>query len=493
VHGGQGQYLGRRASNRDITDRKELELQLHRAAAEWQTTFDSVRDVIAILDRDMRILQVNAAAAEFLGRRPDQIVGRFCYELMHGANTPLAECPFPQAVQSGRRSEAGIYDPHRDAWLAVSIDPVLDSGGKVVRLIHTAKDITEWKRNQLALEHAYQEIQHLKERLERENVYLRQQSQPAALPGGIVGQSPGLFRVLEQVRRVAKTNSTVLITGETGTGKELVASAIHELSPRSQRVMVRVNCAALPATLVESELFGHEKGAYTGALTEQMGRFELANGSSIFLDEVGELSLELQAKLLRVLEEGRFERLGNPQTIHVDIRVIAASNRDLARAVREGKFREDLFYRLNVFPIQLPPLRERPEDIPALTWAFVAQFGKSLGKTIEAIPSSTMDALQRYHWPGNVRELRSVVERAVILCEGPTLQVDLPAASSTRPIADRLKDVEREHILRVLERTGWRIRGLGGAAELLDMKPTTLESRMAKLGIRRRDSHTDIS
>jgi PAS domain S-box-containing protein len=494
VYGSQGEYLGRRASNRDITDRKEMELQVQKAAAEWRTTFNSVRDVVTVLDRDMRIVQVNAAAAAFMGHPPDQILGQFCHVLMHGTDAPLAKCPFSQALHSQQRAEAEVFDPHRDAWLAVAIDPVVDARGEAVRFIHTAKDITERKRSQLDLEHAYHEIQQLKERLERDNLCLREQTQPTALPSGIVGGSPALLRVLEQARQVARANSTVLISGETGTGKELVAAAIHELSPRSHRVMVRVNCAALPATLIESELFGREKGAYTGALTAQLGRFELANGSTIFLDEVGELPLELQAKLLRVLQESRFERLGNPQTIQVDVRVIAASNRDLAQAVREGKFREDLFYRLNVFPLHVPPLRERPEDLPALVWSFAAEFGKLLGKTIEAIPQSTMEALQRYRWPGNVRELRNVVERAVILCEGPELQIELPVASSTsRPRACRLEDVEREHILEVLEQTSWRVRGLGGAAELLDVRPTTLESRMAKLGIRRGGKPSDIS
>jgi len=280
----------------------------------------------------------------------------------------------------------------------------------------------------------------------------------------------------------------VLILGETGSGKELIARSIHSASSRKARAMIKVNCAALPAALIEAELFGHEKGAYTGATSSQIGRFEAANGSTIFLDEIGELPLELQAKLLRVLQEGQFERLGSPKPVDVDVRVIAATNRNLAQAVRDGRFREDLYYRLNVFPISVPPLRERRDDIPLLVWAMVEEFSKVLGKTIERIPKKNMEAMERYHWPGNIRELRNLVERAMILSSGATLVVDVQDGSS--PIATQpmtIEGMERMHINSVLERTGWRIRGRNGAAEILGLKPTTLNSRMKKLGIRRRD------
>ena len=293
--------------------------------------------------------------------------------------------------------------------------------------------------------------------------------------------------MIEEIGQVAQTNTTVLLFGETGSGKEVLAQAIHDASARADRPMIKVNCAALPATLIESELFGREKGAFTGAIARQAGRFEIADGSTIFLDEIGELPLELQPKLLRVLQEGEFERLGGARTIKVDVRVIAATNRDLAQAVSEGKFREDLFYRLDVFPIELPPLRERREDIPLLSWTFVKEFSNSMGKPIEKIAGDSMTALLAYSWPGNIRELRNVIERAMILARGPVLQVKLghrPLQSQAgKPADGTLDQAERAHIIRALERCGWRIRGANGAAEQLDVKPTTLESRMKKLGI----------
>ena len=290
--------------------------------------------------------------------------------------------------------------------------------------------------------------------------------------------------MLSEAEQVAKTDSTVLILGETGTGKELLARAIHNLSLRKDRQMVTLNCAAIPETLLESELFGREKGAFTGAMTRQIGRFEFADGSSIFLDEIGEMSLEVQAKLLRVLQEGQFERLGNPQTICVNVRVIASTNRDLARAIAEGKFREDLYYRLNVFSVTAPPLRDRIGDIPLLVWAFVKEFEKSMGKTIEKIPQKNTDALHQYPWPGNIRELRNVVENAMIISKGRVLQLNPPAGLSTNLHKDlKLEVVERNHIIDVLNKTSWRVSGQKGAANLLGLKPTTLEARMKKLGI----------
>ena len=288
------------------------------------------------------------------------------------------------------------------------------------------------------------------------------------------------------MRQVAETDATVLLLGETGSGKELFASQIHELSRRRGRAMVRVNCAAIPATLIESELFGREKGAYTGALTRQAGRFEIADGSTIFLDEIGDLPLDVQVKLLRVLEEKQIERLGSSRPIKIDTRIIAATHRDLEKRIEADHFREDLYYRLNVFPIRVPPLRERAEDIPLLVWRFVEEFSKAFGKRIESITKDNMEMLQRYAWPGNVRELRNLVERAVIVASGPRLTIALPAASAAAARRSvRLADVEKEHIKSVLDGTRWRIRGAGGAAEQLGLKATTLETRMAKLGLRR--------
>jgi formate hydrogenlyase transcriptional activator len=353
-------------------------------------------------------------------------------------------------------------------------------------MVSTVQDVTEQVRAEADLRRTLDEVQRLRDQLQQQNVYLQQEVKLLHGHTPLVGQSRALERVLAKVEQVAPTGSTVLLLGETGTGKELVASAIHELSPRRDHPMVRVNCSAIPTSLIENELFGREKGAYTGALSKQIGRFELANGSTLFLDEIGDLPSDVQVKLLRALEERQIERLGSPKAIPVDVRIITATHHDLEKAVREGKFREDLYYRLNVFPITIPPLRERPEDIPPLVSAFVGEFSTALGKNIESVARESMDALQRYHWPGNVRELRNIIERAMIVAKGPQLWIDPPGkAMATSMPRLNMKEVDREHIHRVLETTGWRIRGKNGAAEVLGVKPTTLETRMAKLGIHR--------
>jgi len=345
-------------------------------------------------------------------------------------------------------------------------------------------------RRESELAAALIEITRLKEHLEAENAYLREAVHPG--PGrALASRSPRFNRVLEEIAQVAPTATTVLLLGETGTGKEVLADAIHGLSELRHRPMVKVNCAALPASLIEAELFGREKGAYTGALARQMGRFELADGSTLFLDEIGELPLELQTKLLRVLQDGRFERVGGTRTLQVKVRLISATNRDLASAVAAGAFREDLYYRLNVFPIEVPPLRERQEDIPLLAWELVRALSESMGKPIDHIAEDAMAALLAYPWPGNVRELRNVIERAMILARGRTLHIALgrtPAAAPAKASADTREVAARAQILQVLEQARWRIRGPGGAAERLGVKPTTLESRMKRLGLRRSDS-----
>jgi PAS domain S-box-containing protein len=304
--------------------------------------------------------------------------------------------------------------------------------------------------------------------------------------GQVIAESAAVRSLMAQVVRVATTSATVLLTGETGSGKEVFAQAIHDQSVRQRRPMVRVNCAAIPEGLLESELFGRERGAYTGALNQQIGRFEQADKSTIFLDEIGELPLEGQVKLLRVLQSKEVERLGGNRSVKVDVRIIAATNRDLARAIDERQFREDLYYRLNIFPLYVPPLRVRTADIPPLVWAFVDEIAAACDRRIESISRASMDALTRYAWPGNVRELRNLVERSVIVSTGTHLRIDCPqGAAVSRVNSLRLDDIEVEHIRAVLDRTGWRIRGAAGAADLLGMKPTTLESRMAKHGIRR--------
>ena len=339
---------------------------------------------------------------------------------------------------------------------------------------------------------AFQEIEALKDQLAKEKAYLEEEVRTEHNFGEIVGESAALRRVLKQVETVAPTGSTVLIRGETGTGKELIARALHDLSPRRDRTFVKLNCAAIPTGLLESELFGHEKGAFTGAISQKVGRFELAHQGTLFLDEVGDIPPELQPKLLRVLQEQEFERLGSTKTIQVDVRLVAATNRDLAQMVADGRFRSDLYYRLNVFPVVLPPLRERPDDIPRLVRHFTQRFARRMGRRIETIPSAVMDALVRYPWPGNIRELQNVIERAVILSPGPSLQVPLgdlqpAAAQAPAPAAApvTLADAEREHILGVLRETGWVLGGPKGAAARLGMKRSTLHWKMKKLGISR--------
>jgi formate hydrogenlyase transcriptional activator len=337
-----------------------------------------------------------------------------------------------------------------------------------------------------SLGEAYKKIKILQGQLEHENAYLREEIKLRHNHDEIIGSSDALLNVLHQSEKVAVTDSTVLILGETGTGKELLARTIHKLSPYRNKTMIKVNCAALPSTLIEGELFGREKGAYTGALSKEIGRFELADNSTIFLDEISEISFDLQAKLLRVLQEGQFERLGSSRTISVDVRIIAATNRDLATMLKNREFREDLYYRLNVFPITMPPLRERVEDIPVLVWHFVKELESSMAIRVESIPQNNMLLLQSYPWPGNIRELRNVVEQAMILSPGKVLQVKPPHFRETIKGADlNLDNTIRNKITEALDVSGWRVSGKNGAAELLGLKPTTLYSKINKTGIKR--------
>ena len=372
-------------------------------------------------------------------------------------------------------------------WFLARGQAIWNTEGKAIRMSSFIQDITERKQAELNLKAALSEIKELKEKLEVERAYLQEEIKSEYNYENIIGQSNALNYVFYKVEQIASTDTTVIVLGETGTGKELVARAIHGLSPRKDRALVKVNCATLPANLIESELFGHEKGAFTGAHAKQLGRFEVANGATLFLDEIGELPLELQPKLLRVIQDGEFERLGSSATNKVDVRVIAATNRHLEEEVRKGRFREDLWYRLNVFPITAPPLRERMEDIALLVDFFVDKISRRLGKSIESIPVSVMNALLDYQWPGNVRELENVLERAVINSSGPKLHLvdelqkphkDLTTAKKT------LNEVERDYIVRVLEQTNWKVSGPNGAAEILGLDRSTLRARMRKLDIR---------
>ncbi len=359
------------------------------------------------------------------------------------------------------------------------------------RTAELTREILKHEQTEKKLRKALKDIERLKEQIESDYTYLREELKSEHKFEDIIGQSDPLKYVLFKIEQVATTDSSVLLLGETGTGKELIARAIHSMSQRKERPLVKVDCATLPPNLIESELFGREKGAYTGSQERQMGRFEFADGSTIFLDEIGELPLELQVKLLRVIQDGEFERLGSNHPIKVDVRIIAATNRNLEKEIAMGNFRKDLWYRLNVFPITLPPLRQRKEDIPLLVNEFVQRYSKKIGKDITKIPDSAMETLQRYPWPGNIRELQNVIERAVINTPGTLLQLadqlDSTVAVDSIPNPRRsLQEIERESILRVLEETSWRIEGAKGAADILGLNPSTLRGRMRKFGIRRK-------
>ena len=463
-----------------------------------RSVLDSLTSLITVLDRQGNILDVNESWMQF-ARENDAPsltpIGRGANYLevcRRSAETGNAEA---QAALEGIGSvlegtqetfylEYPCESPGKKRWFMMRVIPFSGLKG---RAIISHSDISEQKLTQINLQTALSEIKQLKNQLEAESAYLQEEIRLEHNYEGIIGQSAAIQYVLYKIEQVAATDTTVLILGENGTGKELVCRAIHSHSTRKARPLVKVNCAALPANLIESELFGHERGAFTGAQVRRTGRFELATGSAIFLDEIGELPLELQGKLLRVLEDGEFERLGSSVTMKVDVRVIAATNRNLEKMVREGSFREDLYYRLNVFPITVPPLRERREDIPLLTRSFVEQAARSLGKTINFVPNNVMTRLQEYRWPGNVRELQNVIQRAVINSTESKLQLlddlRLPDVSPDSEILKSLQEIEISHIVRVLEKTNGRIDGPKGAAMILKVNPSTLRSRMRKLKI----------
>jgi chemotaxis protein methyltransferase CheR len=367
-----------------------------------------------------------------------------------------------------------------------------DRNGRILGGIGIGSDITEGIQAREALEMSYAEVQELKERLQQENIYLQEEIILDHNYKNIIGKSDVLKYALARVEQVAQTDMTVLIEGETGVGKELFARAIHQASPRKERPLVKINCAVIPSNLLESELFGHVRGAFTGADRDRKGRFDLGDGATLFLDEIGELPLGLQPKLLRVLEEGEFEPLGTNKTHKVDVRIISATNRILQDEIEAGRFREDLFYRLNIFPISIPPLRERKEDIPLMVEHLVDKFSRKLGKRIDKIPTQVLNSLMEFSWPGNVRELSNVIERAVMATQGQKLHIlenlqesrsRSNAATETQRLS--LQEMERKYIFEILKECGWRIEGESGAATILDMHPNTLRNRMRKLGIQR--------
>jgi len=462
---------------RDLSEPREGERRLQEIA-------DAMPGLFYLFDGEGRLQWWNRLFEETFGYSPSELDGKHILEFLHPEDQAVVAERMALLFADGqpRSAEYRIVRKNGELIPYYGTGALCEIGGEV-QMVGLAIDQSELVRTQRELEERVREVEELRRQLELENTYLR--AERAALrPGNIVGESPAIRKVLTELERVARTPSTVLLLGETGTGKELLAQRIHELSPRSGRTLVKVNCASLPPTLMEAELFGREKGAYTGAVSREPGRFEIADESTLFLDEVGELPLELQAKLLRVLQEGQFERVGSSRTLTADVRIIAATNRDLADAVRQGSFRRDLYYRLNVFPVRVPPLRERREDIPLLVWAFVERIGNDMGLTVDTISQRTMERLQNHPWPGNVRELRNVIERSMILSHGRTLTLSLPyTEESVDGEALTLDEVQRRHIRKVLDLVGGKISGPGGAAEILGLKPTTLRSRMEKLGV----------
>jgi formate hydrogenlyase transcriptional activator len=516
---------------KESTVQMQMEEALKISETRYRRLFETAQDGILILDAETgQISDVNPFLVDMLGYSYTDFLGKKLWEIGPFKNIKASKTSFlelqdkgyvrfedlPLETKDGRQIAvefvSNVYLVNQHKVIQCNVRDITERKllAEVLQTAHleleqrveertvelrTAneqlrREIEERRQAEASLSRALSEIETLKDRLEAENIYLRQEIIMKHRFADILGQSDGLKYVLYRVEQVAPLNTTVLILGETGTGKELIAAAIHDLSPRKDRPLITVNCAALPGNLMESELFGREKGAFTGADTRQIGRFEVANGSTLCLDEIGELPLELQAKLLRVIQHNEFERLGSSQTIKVDVRIVATTNRNLEEEVRQGRFRQDLYYRLNVFPITVPPLRQRKDDIPLLVQTFVERYARKVGKQITSIQKETMKALLDYAWPGNIRELESIIERAVILCPGPALQLADKLEFASLPFSagmNTLEEVERNQIVKTLLQTHWRIEGKDGAAAILGLNPSTLRARMHKLGIVRSD------
>jgi PAS domain S-box-containing protein len=470
---------------RDISPKKKAEEALRQSEQQLRSLFQFSPDAIVVSDGEGRIADINAQVEKFFGYDRSELLGQPIeilvperFRLTH----PRHRHDYSQQPRT-RPMGAGLelYGRRKDGSefpVDIMLGPVETAEGRLV--LSVIRDLSQKREAEEALRRSEQEKRYLEEELQTEHHFEE-----------IVGESSGLKRVLKQVETVAATDATVLILGETGTGKELIARAIHDLSPRRDRAFVKLNCSAIPSGLLESELFGHEKGAFTGAIAQKIGRLELAHQGTFFLDEVGDLPSELQPKILRALQEKEFERVGGTRTIPVNVRLVAATNRDLAKMVSDGEFRSDLYYRLRVFPVTVPPLRERREDIPLLVRYFVSNHSRRMGRRIETIPADAMQMLMKWHWPGNVRELENFIERSVILSQGPVLRAplgELKVAEERVGLADpNLETAEREHILRILRECKGMIGGSKGAAERLGLKRTTLNSKIKKLGIQRRD------
>lgn len=505
--------------------RSEAERLLSQSEERYRVLAETMLHGVVHQDTGGKIIAMNPAAEHILGKDREQFLGSSSameeHHTLRGNKEPFpgSEHPSAVALRTGlpvRDVIMGVFNPVRAEyrWINITAVPIFSQEKNYPDEVFTVfDDVTDRedyknnleemvikrsadlliakeeaeKRKEIA-ENSLSEIKKLQEQLKMERAYLQEEIKLENNHEKIIGQSDAIKYVLHKVGQIANSNTTVLILGETGTGKELIARAVHSLSLRKKKALIKVNCATLPANLIESELFGHEKGSFTGSVCKHLGRFEIANDATLFLDEIGELPLELQAKLLRVLQEGEFERVGNSRTIKVDVRIIAATNRNLPEEVRKGRFREDLWYRLNIFPISMPPLRDRKEDIPLLTAFYLKKIGVRIGKNIELIPQNVMNALTEYHWPGNVRELENVLERAVINSSGPKLhladELRKPARDISSATRKTLEAVERDYILQVLEQVNWKVSGKDSASEILCINRSTLRARMAKLKIR---------
>lgn len=481
----QGQLTHLFGTITDISDRKRIEKSVRFS----DFTIESISDGVFWIDEKANFVKVNNAACKNLGYSREELLQMSGKDINPSFNKIKSQEFWERTAKEKSYTFRTEHTRKDGSTFPVEItNNVIVYEGKELRC-SIVRDITEQIQKEQEIQNALEEVKKLKDRLQKENAYLMQEIKLNHNFEEIVSESESYKQILINVEQVAATNATVLITGESGTGKELLARAVHNLSSRRGSPLVKVNCAALPSNLIESELFGHEKGAFTGAVQRKVGRFELADKGTIFLDELGEMPLELQAKLLRVLQEGEFERVGGTQTLKVDVRVIAATNRDLLKSIKEGIFREDLYYRLNVFPIESLPLRDRIEDIPVLVNHFIKKFETRLGKKVSKVSKEVIQALKKYDWPGNIRELENLIERAMIVSIGNTLQIGswLPKVNHDRKSKSiiPLSENERQHIERALKACKGKVRGDDGAAVMLEINPTTLEARMKKLGIRK--------
>lgn len=474
-----------------LTDAENLRLR-------YELILNSIGEGVYGLDKQGKTTFVNPAAEVMTGWSEEDLIGEVVHHFHHhshadGSSYPVTDCPVYRTIRDGRQREVDNEVFWRKDGTSFPVEYIatgIKSGAEIVGAVIVFKDISERKHAESALKTALKNVEELKEKLQADNRYLMDEIESQHDFAHMVGSSPKFKQLLTLIEQVAPTDSTVLIEGESGTGKELIARAIHSGSQRKARPLVKVNCGAISPNLVESELFGHEKGAFTGATQKRVGRFELADGGTIFLDEVGELPLDIQVKLLRVLQEGEFERVGSSSTLQVDVRIIAATNRNIRDRVDQGLFRSDLFYRLSVFPIQATPLGQRKEDIPLLVEHFLQQLNRRLAKKFENVSQESLRRLTQYDWPGNIRELQNTLERAAIVSQPPILEVSsLPELSNSPPPQSErivtMREAEKQHIIKVLNAVNWTIAGKGGAAEKLDLPPSTLRSKMQRLGIKR--------